>query len=250
MARVTHVKKAQQRYKMVPVVDPATGEQKVVAVTKKDGSPKLTKNGRAITRKLTVEDRNQPLPNRNCSRCGTEIKVGDPYKWLALNTGYGSTRKNYCTSCTPRQSDMTSSDKLSQLYAAQENVEDALDADGWTRDDIAQALRDAGEQAQGVAEEYTESADNIEEGFGHETQMSEEIREKAESCEEWSSVLDAAADEVESADDPDDDESLREDNEGNFDNEEELADAIEEERERRREAIRELATDAIYELML
>ena len=35
MARVTHVKKAQQRYATVPVIDPETGEPKRTPVMKK-----------------------------------------------------------------------------------------------------------------------------------------------------------------------------------------------------------------------
>ena len=95
MARVKHVKKAQQRFKMVPVLN-EDGTQKVTPVLKQDGTPKTTKTGRAITRKVTVEDKSQPLPNRNCGKCGTEIKVGDSYKWVALKMQYGAIKKYAC----------------------------------------------------------------------------------------------------------------------------------------------------------
>jgi hypothetical protein len=81
MPRLTTVKKAQQRFRTVPVIDPETGEQKVVPVMRRNGEPKTNKAGRAIVRRLTVEDKTQPLPNRRCSKCGTEIAVGDSYRW-------------------------------------------------------------------------------------------------------------------------------------------------------------------------
>lgn len=46
MAKVIKVKSARQRYGTVPVIDPATGKQKVTPVMKSDGSQKLTKAGR------------------------------------------------------------------------------------------------------------------------------------------------------------------------------------------------------------
>jgi hypothetical protein len=198
---------------------------------------------------------------RTCFTCGTEINEGDSYRWFASRIGRSSFRRNYCVNHNPRPSHMTTSDKLSQLYAAQENVEDALEVQNFSRDDIALALNDAAEQAKGVGEEYTESADNIEDGFGHETQMSEEIREKAENCEEWASTLEEAAYEVEQLADPDSDPEHDEEfhdrvdaaigvNEGDPSYEEEWASAIESVREEIREEIRELATTAIYELML
>lgn len=41
MARVTHVKKAQQRYETRPVLD-ENGQPVKIALTKADGSPKMT----------------------------------------------------------------------------------------------------------------------------------------------------------------------------------------------------------------
>lgn len=193
---------------------------------------------------------------RRCWRCNKDINEGDSYSWVALRVGRMSTRKNFCTEHPPRASDMTTSDKLARLYEAQESVEDALDGD-FTRDDVAQALRDAGEAAQEVAQEYEESADNIEEGFGHETQMSEEIREKSSNCEDWSSTLDSAADDVESLDDPDDEDDVKEaaeahlaSEEGDEDYDDELRVEIETEVDRRREEIRNVAENAISELYL
>jgi hypothetical protein len=258
MARITHVKKAQQRFKTVPVIDPETGEQKVTPVLRKDGTPKTTKTGRAIVRRVTTEDKSQPLPNRRCGKCGTEIKVGDPYKWVALGGAYGGHKKYACSSCQFRQSDLTSSDKLSQLYVIQENLEDLLNGE-WSQGDLAGALEEASGDANGVAEEYTESADNIEEGFGHETYQSGEIREKAEACEEWASALEDAASEIENMDDPDADESeiaaliegeVEIDKESDDFDEDEYDAAIQQKRDDLREEMESRANDAMYELSL
>lgn len=92
MPKITYVKKAQQRYATVPVLD-ENGEQKKVPVTVKNGEQKVTKHGRPVFRSVTVADYNKPLPNHTCGKCGNEIKVGDPYMWIAPKSGpYGGTK--------------------------------------------------------------------------------------------------------------------------------------------------------------
>ena len=66
---------------------------------------------------------------------------------------------------------------MAGVYAAQEAWEDAI-ADVESQEDVEQALSDLGDAIEEVAEEYGESADNIEDGFGHETYVSEDLREK------------------------------------------------------------------------
>lgn len=117
MARVTYVKKAQQRYEMVPVIDPETGQQKVTPVMGRNGEQKTSKRGPVFMR-VTEADKSKPLPNLKCEKCGIEIKPG--------------------------------------------------------------------------GEVYRESAQNMEDGFGHETYQSAELNEKAD-------ALESAADEIESA---------------------------------------------------
>lgn len=193
MARVTSVKKAQQRFKTVPVLDSA-GQPLTIPVLRRDGSPKKTKSGREITRRLTVEDRNHPLPNRKCDKCGKEIKPGDPYKWTKPKSGpYGGSMRVRCAACpTWRPSETTSSPALGTLYAAQEAFDDAL-ANVESVDDIRSALEELAEGVREAGQVYEESADNMEQGFGHETSLSEELKEKAE-------ALSSAADEIENAD--------------------------------------------------
>lgn len=191
-----------------------------------------------------------------CAGCGTEIKAGSSYKWFANRIGRMSMRKNYCATCRIRPSAMTTSPHLSALYAAQENAEDALgQVDSSTSlGDIAQIVRDYGEAVREVAEGYEESAQNMEDGFGHETYMSEEIKEKAQACEDAADQADVAADEIESMDDPDDDEDeFLADFDGELDDDEKPVDQDEFEehvankRDERREAATDVANDAISE---
>lgn len=197
MARVTHVKKAQQRFKMVPALD-GQGNQKVIPVLRKDGTPKKTKAGKEITRRLTVEDRTQPLPNRKCDKCSTEIKVGDPYKWIKPKSGpYGGSMRVRCATCpTWRPSETTSSPALGTLYAAQEQFEEDL-AGAEEADAIREALTALAEGVREAGQVYTEGADNMEEGFGHETSMSSELREKGEALESAADEIEGKADEIE-----------------------------------------------------
>lgn len=196
MARVTYVKKAQARFKTVPVLD-NDGDQKVIPVMRKDGSPKKAKSGREITRRLTVDDPSQPLPNRKCEKCSVEIKVGDPYKWVKPKSGpYGGSKRVRCMACPSwRPSELTSSNALGILYAAQEAFGDAVS--GWDREDIGgleEALDDLASGVREAGEAYIESADNMESGFGTATSVSDEIREKGE-------TLTGAADDIENAKD-------------------------------------------------
>jgi hypothetical protein len=105
MAGITYVKRAQVRYPTVPTLDARTGQQIVVPVTRKDGTPKLAKGGREITRALTHEDRTAPpLPNHTCGKCQREIAPGDPYKWIAPRSGpYGGSKRYRGAACPPWQ---------------------------------------------------------------------------------------------------------------------------------------------------
>jgi hypothetical protein len=194
--------------------------------------------------------------NRRCVKCGTEIKPGDSYKWLANRIGRSSQRKDFCANCQVRASDKTTSPHLQALYGAQEAAEDALahGGDDLTLSDLAEIARGYGEAVREVGEGYAESADNIEEGFGHETYQSEEIREKAEECESAADTIDSAADDIEGLDDPDADESeFADEYEGStFPNgkptdDDDWADFIEEKRRDRRDAAIQAVEDALAE---
>jgi hypothetical protein len=204
VARVTHVKRAQQRYETKPVIDPETGQQKIIALTKKDGSPKTTKKGRPVVVRATEADKTRPLPMPKCEKCGKVIEVGTPYKWVKPKSGpYGGRQRNRCAGCPSwKPSELTGSAALSTLYGAQEAAEDALAA--WDPEDgvdaLAEILTTLAEGVREAAEVYEESANNMEDGFGHETYQSAELREKAEELNGQADTVESAADDLEEFD--------------------------------------------------
>lgn len=132
-----------------------------------------------------------------CGRCQIRIRRGDEYLWFQHAYRPKTIR---CLKHYPSQSELTTSDKLARLYSIQEGFDALLKEfhKATNADDVTSALEAAEDEAREVAGEYDESADNIEEGFGHETSMSEEIRGKGDSCETWADALSTAKDEVES----------------------------------------------------
>lgn len=139
---------------------------------------------------------------RTCRRCGKVIKPGDSYYHFANRIGRSSITKVFCNEHPPKASDKTTSDKLSQLYAAQENYSEHCDKLE-TFEDIAQAMHDAAEVAETVGQEYQDSFDNMPEQL----QESSGIQEKIDSCESWHQELENAASEIEITDWPDDEEA-------------------------------------------
>lgn len=127
----------------------------------------------------------------SCGRCTKPIKAGDSYVWIKFRHG-GKRKRCSDFACRFRQSDLTQSDKLSRVYAAQENAEDtigALDAaDESFEDDIKSALEEAAAEIREVAQEYEESAENIREHFS-ESSTADECEEKANELESWADDL-------------------------------------------------------------
>lgn len=146
-----------------------------------------------------------PDGNLTCGKCGDTITRGDTYRWWAnkLPGSRGSFRNIRCAKpeCTPRGSEMAPG-RTGQIMAIGENLDDSLASAGVDlndagdfesiRDDLASAIREIGE-------ELEESAQNIEDGFGHETYQSGELRERAER-------ITSAADEIEQLEFPEQDE--------------------------------------------
>lgn len=201
MARITHVKKAAQRYETVPVLDDAG--QPVKTPVMKNGVQRTTKAGAPIFMTKTVADKSKPLPPLSCEACGKPIEIGTPYRWVKPKSGpYGGRKRNRHEACPGwRASDLTSSPALGTLYAAQEAAEDALG--DWDRESLEEAQAIVEALAEGVREAgqvYTEGADNMEDGFGHETYQSSELREKGEALESAADEIETALDSVEEFD--------------------------------------------------
>jgi hypothetical protein len=132
-----------------------------------------------------------------CGYCNKPINIGDPYKWVAPRAhraAHGIKRVRHTTCPGWKPSELTSSHHLATIYAAQEAAEEQITAVTVdTTEDVPNAEEDllgiAAEFAESVmeaSESYGESAQNIEDGFGHETYQSEELREKSEAVDGWS----------------------------------------------------------------
>jgi hypothetical protein len=234
IARVHYVKAARQRFAKVAKVD-EEGKQVVTPVTRKSGAPRTAKSGRQVVRRIKVADKSKPLPNDKCGKCGDEILPGMPYRWwtVGFRSSYVS-RRCMKSTCSPKQSELESS-QLSELWAAQEDAEDALNAMDTVRsvtdaedavqdilnnvaevaDDLASRYREADEAfGGGGATESGEKADNLEavssdlgsfslnlsdpEGCGEEVD-GETHDEPVEGCDDCEANVDAFTDEVRTA---------------------------------------------------
>jgi hypothetical protein len=192
MPKITHVKRAQVRYPTVPTVD-GNGNQVVTPVLRRDGRQKVTKAGKAVSRRATHDDRTaEPLPNHKCGRCGTEILPGMPYKWMSPRSGpYGGRKLYRCEPCPSWQPWEYSQSMNALLAEISYNFATALDS-AESGDDVQGALDEAAENVRSIAEGKRESAQNMEDGFQHSTSQSEELADTAGQLDSW-------ADEIESA---------------------------------------------------
>ncbi len=159
----------------------------------KENSWQTCDQPKGVHDELDHEFTQEPL---NCDHCGNPIKIGDPYKWIAprAHRAVKGIKRNRHTSCPAwRPSQTTSSQHLATIYGAQEAADEQITA---INVDTAEDTADAEEALKGIAEEfaesvqeavesYAESAQNIEDGFGHETYQSEELREKSEAVDGW-----------------------------------------------------------------
>ena len=197
MARVTHVKRAQQRYATVPVIDPETGQPKRTPVMRKNGEQKVTKHGRPVFMTVTRQDRDKPLPPETCDYCRKPIEVGTPYKHITPKSGpYGGRKRSRHASCPTWQVWEYSSSLSARLAQVEHEAEQMLDQEFETAEDVSAVASEIAEMVREIAQEKIEAADNMEDGFGHETYQSQEIRETGEALESW-------ADDIENVDIPD-----------------------------------------------
>jgi len=129
--------------------------------------------------------------------CGHKIEKGEEYFYVSKRFQRPHHR---CLQHRPRPSELATSDKLSRIYGAREAIQDNLKGMKLSVscfETLLSSLEDAVSTAEDVGCEYEESADNIEEYFPG-TERVEEIREKAESCEDWRSELEDVQEKVDS----------------------------------------------------
>jgi uncharacterized phage infection (PIP) family protein YhgE len=142
------------------------------------------------------------------------VEVGKAYWWWAtrITAGKSYIKQLHYSVKPPRQSQLTNG-KMAGVYAANESVEDAIEAinkdlgdnpklgideDHFTsaQSDLSSALNEAAESVREVAEEYREGASNIEDGFGHSTSTSDDMSEKADELDSYADTLESAAGDV------------------------------------------------------
>lgn len=188
MPRVTQVKKAQQRYEIVPTLDEKGEQKQVPVVNKRTGQQKTSKSGRPVFLKLTQRDLSHPLPMPQCDfpACpDREIKVGQAYKWIEPHGSRVRNRHASCPSWNVWDYSSSLSARVAQIQDSGPDDEfgSVEDAESWASEK-AQEIRD-------LASEKQEAADNMESGFGHETEQSSQLADIADQLESWADDLEA-----------------------------------------------------------
>jgi hypothetical protein len=138
-----------------------------------------------------------------CLRCNAPIEAGQAYVWAQAFRQQRRVVHQSCGGFQPWETEPN--EKRAAIYHAQHDAHvqlDGLDADAYIDaegcnaegfvSDVQSVLDEFAEALNEVQSMYEESADNIEDGFGHETESSSEQRELGEQVESWSSdVTDA-----------------------------------------------------------
>lgn len=127
----------------------------------------------------------------SCS-CGTEIKPGDPYKWISFMRG---PRRVKCANCSFRASELTQG-KIGELYGYQEDAYDHLQVWKPEKTEAETALDDAKlvietlhDNVEQFRDECEESLSNMPEGL-QEGDTGQLLQERIDECENWLSEMD------------------------------------------------------------
>jgi len=149
-----------------------------------------------------------------CTKCRTEIKVGDPYCWWKFLRGprYARCAK---PECAPQPSDLTRSEFYSTLLDLGSRLQGALDdfRNGGEASDLSSELTDIAGDIRTLGEECQEKHDNMPEGL-QQGDTGQLLETRAQECEGKAEELESAAstlDSFEEPEDEDDKESARDD---------------------------------------
>lgn len=191
MPRITHVARAQQRFETKPVLN-ENGEQIMKAVFTAEGVAKVTKSGRQVFMSRTVRDLAKPLPPLVCTACQQDILPGTPYKHMSPKSGpYGGNQLSRHEGCPDWQPWDYSNSLSARLAKIAYDFNLSLPNCEFT-DDVQDALNSAAEAVREIAQEKEDSAQNMEDGFQHETEQSQTLREIVESLNTWADEIDGA----------------------------------------------------------
>ena len=159
-----------------------------------------------MARIITIKRARASKNPRPCVICHHEVQPGESYRYIDKKTGPRSGyRLNFCFKHDPRPSHRLSG-RAAELQQIIEDAEDALAAPETVKD-VADALRNAAEEAEMLADDIRTSAQSIEDGFGHETPQTESMNEAAENIDEWVEKLRDVAQEIHDEDNQDDEEA-------------------------------------------
>lgn len=125
--------------------------------------------------------------------CGKTIEKGEEY--YRIKKKFQAPRFR-CLEHRPKPSELATSDKIARLLAIQEGLAEIKLETASHIEDVQNTLEEQADEADGVGEDYNQSADNMEEYFPNSSQV-DEIREKAEACEAWAEELRNASSELE-----------------------------------------------------
>jgi hypothetical protein len=134
-------------------------------------------------------------PQPKCEVCGITIEVGMSHKNVSVRSSYSSTTRVRCMNEPDWKPWELSSSLSARLQEVAYNFWQSFDGGFESADDVLSMLSEAAEAVKEIAEEKRESSQNIEDGFGHPTEQSDELAQQADDLESW-------ADEIENADLP------------------------------------------------
>lgn len=138
-------------------------------------------------------------PQGNCGFCGKPIEVGTSYMWVKPSR-FDRTMKRHAGCKVWSPSEMATNEKTAAFLAVFEVADEAA-AEATTAEELRDILTTAAESLREVGQMYADSAQAVEDGFGHSTTMSEELQEKADALESAADELESAADDIEDGDD-------------------------------------------------
>jgi ribosomal protein L9 len=172
--RIYYVKHARQTYARGEV----TG---TIEVMRKDGTPKLGRGGRPMTRRVISKDKSRPNPLKKCGKCGDTINVGDPYLyWEPYFRSSMQAVRCMKPTCFPRPSERESS-LIAGVLSAFESVEDAIaknDQESASdfkslRDELSESMDEVIEQYKEAAQPFGDAGPNMEAAENLESQKDE-----------------------------------------------------------------------------
>lgn len=116
------------------------------------------------------------------------IKKGEPYYWWKFRFG-----GKHVSKTPPRRSQLTQSSKKAALFDAEDSLADAIanvQSGKWGLSDLRDTLEQCAEDVRAVAEEYRESANNMEAAFPNGSPKIDELMERADEVESTAEELD------------------------------------------------------------